>query len=94
VRLLLPSYRMRFFRGNKADLKLYYGRSDLATPHYDLAILASRLIGAKAEETSMDPENAPAPMGTQPLSLKLFWGVLAIAVLVLLALIARLVKKS
>jgi hypothetical protein len=93
VRLLLPSYRMRFFRGNKADLKLYYGRSDLATPHYDLAILASRLIGAKAEETLMDPENAPTPMGTHPLSLKLFWGVLAIAVLVLLALIARLVKK-
>jgi hypothetical protein len=94
ARLLLPAYRMRFFRGSETDLKLYYGQSALEAPRYDLAILAPRLMGAAAEEISMDPESAAAPLNVRPLSLKLFWGILAAAVLVLLALIVRLVRKS
>jgi hypothetical protein len=94
VRLLLPAYRMRFFRGNQAELKLYYGHSDLQAPHYDLEILASRLVGASAEEISMDPENAEGPLKTQLLPLKFFWGILIVAVLALLVLVARLIRPT
>ncbi len=94
VRLLLPAYRMRFFQESKSSLKLYYGREDLGAPRYDLAILAPRLMGAAAEEVSMDPENAASKQMAKPLSVKLFWGILIAAVFVLLTLIARLVKKS
>jgi len=93
-RLLLPSYQMRFFRGSDAELNLYYGQSELPAPRYDLAILAPRLTGAAAEEISMGPENAPAAHEEESLSLTIFWGILIAAVLVLLAIIVRLVKKS
>jgi hypothetical protein len=94
VRLLLPAYRMRFYRGNQTELKLYYGHSDLQAPRYDLEILAPRLVGAAAEEISMDPENVKAPLKTQLLPLKFFWGILIVAVLVLLVLVARLIKPT
>jgi hypothetical protein len=94
ARLLLPAYRMRFFRGGQNELKLYYGHSDLQAPRYDLEILAPRLVGAAAEEISMDPENAKVPLKTQLLPLKFFWGILIVAVLVLLALVARLIRPA
>jgi hypothetical protein len=94
VRLLLPAYRMRFFRGSQTGLKLYYGHSDLQPPRYDLEILASRLVGAAAEEISMDPESGKTPLKSELLPRKLFWGILIIAVLVLLALIARLIRPT
>jgi hypothetical protein len=92
--LLLPAHRLRFFRGSAGDLKLYYGRSDIDAPRYDLAILAPRLVGAVAEEAKLGTENGSASAKTQPLSLKLFWGILVAAVLVLLLLISRLLKKA
>ena len=94
AKLLLPAYRLRFFRGNDAALKLYYGRRDLDTPRYDLAILTPRLVGAAAEEIPLGPEVEVHQVTTHPLSLKLFWGILIGAVAVLLILIARLVKKT
>lgn len=97
ARLLLPSYRMRFFRETEADLTLCYGRSDLEAPRYDLALLAPRLIGAAAEEVSFGPENPAeefARIQEQPLQTKLFWVILGLAVVALLMLIVRLVKKS
>jgi hypothetical protein len=95
ARLLLPSYRMRFFRGSDAELSLYYGRSELSPPSYDLAILAQRLTRAAAKEISMGPENAVAVQEEEEsYSLAIFWGILIAAVLVLLAIIVRLVKKT
>jgi hypothetical protein len=94
TQLLLPAYRMRFFRGDRKDLKLYYGQNDLQAPRYDLAILAPRLMGADAKEISMDPESAEALPNAELLPLKLFWGILIAAVLVLLALVGRLIKKT
>jgi hypothetical protein len=93
AKLLLPSHKLRFFSGGNAKLKLYYGRSDLDAPRYDLAILSPRLVGAAAEEVRLGPESEPATTKAQPVSMKLFWGILAGAVLVLLVLISRLVKK-
>ncbi len=94
ARLLLPAYRIRFFRGSQADLELYYGRGDLDAPRYDLAILAPRLVGAAAEEISMGPEATASPQQQRYLSGRLFWGILIAAVLALLVLIARLARKA
>jgi hypothetical protein len=94
LKLLLPAHRLRFFRSNASDLKLYYGRNDLDAPRYDLAILAPRLVGATAEEVQMSPESDAAQVQTRPLPQKLFWGILIAAVLILLVLIGRLVRKT
>jgi hypothetical protein len=94
ARLLLPAHQLRFFRRGGEDLKLYYGRSNIDAPRYDLAILAPRLMGAAAEEVQLGPEIEVVPIEGKPLSLKLFWGILIGAVVVLLILISRLVKKS
>lgn len=96
ISLLLPSYQMRFFRENTAGLKLYYGNSSLEAPRYDLSLLAPRLSGAAAEEISLSPENSASSERTQAHSLQtiIFWAILGLAVVVLLVLIARLVKKS
>ncbi len=92
ARLLLPDYRLRFFY--ESDLKLYYGQMDLDAPRYDLAILAPRLMGAAAEETRLGPEIEVTPVRVRSLSPAFFWGILVCAVLVLLILIARLIKKA
>jgi hypothetical protein len=92
ARLILPAYRLRFF--HKAEVKLYYGQSDLDVPRYDLAILAPRLMGAAAEEIQLGPEIEVSPLKTRSLSTWLFWGILVGAVFILLILIARLAKKA
>ncbi|MEJ2108458.1 MAG: DUF3999 family protein [Acidobacteriota bacterium] len=94
VRLLLPSYQLRFFRGNDAELSLVYGSSALLPPNYDLAILTPRLTGAAAEEVSMGPEAAIAGEEETSLTPTFFWVILIVSVVVLSGLIVRLVKKS
>jgi uncharacterized protein DUF3999 len=94
-RLLLPSYHLRLIRDRGAVLRLAYGRDDLTAPQYDLALIATQLTGAAATEVVPGPEQ-PGPDAPPVLlmSPKLFWGVLIVAVLVLLALVVRLVRKS
>jgi hypothetical protein len=89
--LLLPSYRIRFFRQPGAPLTLLYGRRDLGAPSYDLALLTPRLLDAPAQEVAAGAESggARAPARTARL---VFWSVLGLAVVVLLLLIGRLVR--
>lgn len=94
VRLLLPSYQLRFYRGGDAKLSLYYGCSDLQAPRYDLEILAPRLTGVAAEEVSMETEVSGTVREEPAATPAIFWGILIAAVLVLLGLIVRLTKKS
>jgi len=91
ARLLLPGWRLRFFQP-QGPLELCYGQ-DLAPPQYDLALLAGRLRDAPAREVALDGAGgAPAPDRTPAMTL-MFWGVLALAVVGLLALLARLLKR-
>jgi Protein of unknown function (DUF3999) len=93
ARVLLPSYRLRFYRPPGA-LRVAYGRDNLTVPQYDLALLAPQVMGAEAREiTAAPPDAAPAPPGAQLLSPSVFWIGLGAAVLVLLAIIARLVRS-
>jgi hypothetical protein len=92
--LLLPSCRLRFVRENAAPLTLLYGQSGLRAPRYDIALLASRLLGAPAEEATLDPA-ADAPAAGRPeWAGRLFWGALVGAVLILLGLVVRLLGKD
>ena len=76
ARLLLPAYRMRLFRETGQSLRLAYGRSDLAPPSYDLALLAPRVFGVAASEISPGPERDERPGAVALVSPRLFWGIL------------------
>ena len=93
ARLLLPSYRMRLFRGSNQPLRLAYGRADLAQPSYDLALLAPRVFGFTAVEVGPAPERAEGPGAGMVLSPRLFWAILVVAVIVLVGLIVQLMRK-
>jgi hypothetical protein len=95
ARLLLPSYRLRLFRERNAALRLAYGRDDLSPPQYDMALIAPQLTGVTAIEVMPGPEQTSAP--ESPLMLmspQIFWAVLTAAVLILIGLVVRLVRKS
>ena len=92
----MASYRLRLFRGANARMRVAYGRSDLSRPQYDLALLTPQVLGTPALDVVLDPEKPVE--GTPPaaalLSPGLFWAALAIAVVVLLGLIVRLLRRE
>ena len=93
ARLLLPSYRLRFFAPQGGALRLLYGREDLQPPRYDLSLLAPKLMGAPATEVKAGPEASRAD--AEPfISPRWFWALLGAAVIVLLGLIVRLAKRA
>jgi hypothetical protein len=96
VRLLLPSYRLRFFRDRASQLRLAYGRPDLSPPAYDLALLAPQVLGVTAVEilASGEPTSESANSTAAVVSPRFFWVTLILAVVVLLVLIARLLTKE
>lgn len=93
-KLLLPSFRLRFFAPQASSLVLLYGKKDLAAPRYDLALLAPRLVGVTAEEVGLPPEPTEPFKVKTTAATRLFWGVIIAAVVVLLVLLARLVGKG
>jgi hypothetical protein len=93
-RLLLPSYRIRFYQPHGAVLRLAYSRDDIQAPLYDLALLAQRVMGAPATVVNAAGVTGPAASSANEfIPLPLFWGLLGAAVLVILGLIVRLVKQ-
>jgi hypothetical protein len=93
ARLLLPSYRLRFYHTGNASLRLAYGRTDLQPPQYDLALLAPQVMGAQAAEIGAAAvSTAATPAAGSFASPGVFWIVLTGAVLVLLALIVKLIR--
>jgi len=96
AQLLLPAYRVRFFRAANASLRLAYGRTDLDQPRYDLALLAPQLLGATAIDVAAGAEErgGAAVSARDLVSPRVFWAILGVAVIVLLALIVRLVRRE
>jgi hypothetical protein len=95
ARLLLPAYRLRFYSPAGESLRLVYGRQDLHAPQYDLALLAPQVMGAAATEIAAAAAPVTAPSNDTPLvSRTLFWSLLSLAVVVLLALIVRLIRAQ
>jgi hypothetical protein len=96
ARLLLPSYRLRFYRPAATDLQLVYGRDDLSAPQYDLALLAPIVMGADALEIVAGPETSSmaVPDAAGLTSPWFFWAFLGAAILILMAVLFRLVRQT
>lgn len=88
--LLLPAHRLRFVRED-GPLALLAGRPGLAAPRYDLELLAPRLLGAPATEVELAPEALPAVAPSA--GSRVFWAALVGAVVALLVLLARLLRR-
>ena len=94
-----PATRILFKAGPDDELFLYYGNPRVASPSYDLSLVAGQLLSA--DKTIASP-------GTEQQLLKsswreheipgkggvVFWGILALVVVVLLIIISRLLPKS
>ena len=96
ARLLLPAYRVRFFRERNASLRLVYGNVNMTPPRYDLALLAPEVLGVAATEIAAGDAKSPPAAASLPalVSPRLFWAALVLAVAVLLGLIVRLLKRE
>jgi len=93
--LLLPSVRIRFFRPPGVALRMVYGQQGLAPPRYDLALLAGTVLGSAATEVTPSAERSIEPPAPSVLvSPPVFWGVLILAVVVLLGLVVRLMRTG
>ena len=95
IRLLLPSYRLRFYRTGSVPLRLVYGRDDLQPARYDLALLAPQVMGAVATEVAAAQGETvnSAPPGARHSVSAIFWVAMSLSVLILLAIIARLLTQ-
>ncbi len=95
ARLELPFYRVRFFYPKDGKLTLLYGQDGMAAPHYDIELLAPRLVGAATRELVLDKEDAPsAALDNKSIQGRIFWGALILAVGVILFLLARLLRSE
>jgi hypothetical protein len=94
-----PATRVLYKAQTGEDLYLYYGNPDASSPRYDLSLVAGQLLAADkanaflgGEETlkkgSWSEGRTPGNGGI------VFWGILAVVVVVLLAIISRLLPKS
>jgi hypothetical protein len=96
AKLLLPSWRLRFFHPGVA-LQLLHGARDVSAPRYDLSLLAPRLRAAPAREidfiAAATADAGPLDAGERKGRIA-FWVVLGVAVVALLALLARLLGKE
>jgi hypothetical protein len=81
-------------------LRLYYGNRDASAPQYDLSLVAGQILRAEKTSASLGgEERADGKSGKSAVAEPtergglIFWGVLAVVVVALLALIARLLPK-
>lgn len=93
ARLLLPSWRLRFYSAGES-LRLLYGRESLDPPQYDIQLLAGQLMGLEAREVEAAEETAVDTRLPALITPTAFYIALGGAVLVLLGVIAKLVTST
>lgn len=81
-------------RQEGVSLSLVYGQAGLAPPRYDLELLAPRLLGAPAIESTLSPVAPETVEPEKKAGPKLFWAALVGAVVALLVLVARLLRRD
>ncbi len=87
------------FKTDAAPVALYYGNTQAASPRYDLALVAGQILAAQKIVATLGPEEKSRPDGWAKTALAgtsggvLFWGVLALVVIVLLVVVAKLLPK-
>lgn len=97
LRATYPVVRLVFKTVGTADFALLYGNPSVPAAYYDLSMVATRLLTAPRAVARLDevpPANAKAPRFEGKVSVFVFWGALALVVVVLLAVVARLLPKA
>ena len=87
----IPAIALRFYNFG-TPLTLLYGNARASAPQYDLALLAPRVLGEPARDVTLGAMT-PIPSDQTSLDAKIFWIALALATVILLAILARLVKS-
>jgi len=79
---------------------LYYGNPDATAPHYDLTLVAGELLKADRStvapgtEENLSPKSAFVGQTLTGSTRYIFWGALALVVIVLLAIMSRFLPKA
>jgi hypothetical protein len=77
-------------------VELIYGNDSVATPRYDVGLIAAQLLTAEKHPANLGPAQATAPTNSLLKGAHggaLFWAVLAIVVILLLVVIGKLLPK-
>jgi hypothetical protein len=98
-RLFYPATRVLFKAKPGDEIALHYGNPRAESPRYDLSLAAGQLLAADRTTVSLSGEEQlrKSSWGEGRKSGKggvVFWGILALVVVVLLILISRLLPKS
>ncbi len=96
--LAYPATRVLFKAQPEGDLFLFYGNPQAASPRYDLSLVAGQLLAATRAEATLSGEEQlkKGPWFEGRAAGKggiIFWGMLALVVVVLLVIISRLLPK-
>jgi len=94
-----PATRILFKAKSGDELHLYYGNPNAASPRYDLSLVANQLLAADKKIASLSDEQQLIKSSWRENQIPgkggvLFWGILALVVVVLLVIISRLLPKS
>jgi hypothetical protein len=94
-----PATRLLFKTAVTENVFLFYGNNAVGSPQYDLTLVANQLLRAEKQTASlgMEEEMRKAPWSERQKPGQggiILWGVLALVVLSLLALIARMIPKQ
>lgn len=87
------------FKTDSALITLYYGNAEASAPRYDLALVAGQIIAAPKLVAALGAEEKSRTDGWAKSALSganggvLFWGVLALVVIGLLGVVAKLLPK-
>jgi len=98
-RLFHPATRMLFKAKTDDELMVYYGNPLVASPRYDLSLVAGQLLAAEKSTATLVAEHqlkqsSWAESRTPGKGGLVFWGILALVVVGLLVVISRLLPKS
>jgi hypothetical protein len=93
-----PATRLLFKAQPADELLLYYGNPQASSPRYDLSLVAGQLLAAdQTEATAAAEEQLKKSWGEGHRHGQggiVFWGILAVVVVVLLVIITRLLPQS
>jgi hypothetical protein len=92
-----PATRVLFKAKADDGLFLYYGNPSVSSPSYDLSLVAAQLLAAEKNVASLSTEEQLKKSSWNQMPGQggvLFWGILALVVIVLLIVISRLLPKS
>jgi hypothetical protein len=94
-----PATRILFKAKPDDGLFLYYGNPRVASPSYDLSLVAGQLLAAEKKTASLSAEEQLKKSSWHENEVPgkggfVFWGILAVVVVVLLVVISRLLPKS